>query len=205
MHAIKNRKIIIYFIYIRRTDYFMNVKIIAISGKAGSGKTTIAKFLSIFLKATIVAWDDFNNISTKQKNSIDRQFDDDKLEQVLWALKNLTATKHPLLNTKLIPTRYIVLDTPLGRLHKQTDKYIDYCFYIDLPDDILLSRRNQAEAEPKKINCTSALKPFFSDSSLKSSSDFIINGTLSISAQVLAIKHYLSYHWYNANDYENAI
>lgn len=203
MHAIKHYNLIIHIILIRRINHSMNehenknkkVKIIAISGKDAADKTKVAKFLSNFLNATMVSWDDFNSNSIKQMISIDSNFCDNRLDNVLWALKNFSEITHPLLNIDLIPTRYIVFDTPLGRLDKQTNKYIDHCFYIDSPvADVLLP-------------CDSRDIPnqhFFNDS-LKISSDFIINGALSISAQVLAIKHYLSYQWYSANDFEHAI
>lgn len=199
----------------------MNVKIIAVCGKSGAGKTTIAKFLANILKATAICWDDFNGISSRPSDPIDwynrgqdyKEFDYEKLACVLWTLKTGAAIIHPTLNTYLTPTRYIILDTPFGRLHHQTGQYIDYCFYIDTPMDILLNRRATSEQQDRYTSCknlkefnfyTSISKPFFSEGTLKSSADFIINGTLSINAQVLAIKHYLSYQWYNSQEYDYA-
>lgn len=171
------------------------VKIIAISGKDAAGRTVVAKFLSDFLKAQMISWYDFNLANIEEKTSINQISPDNRLEHVLWGLKNISEMKYSRQNKIMVPTRYIVFDTPVGRLDKQTNKYIDYCFYIDVPiSDVLLAYDSQ-----------DILNSIWHDDSLKDSADFIINGMLPISAQVLAIKHYLSYQWYNSNDLEHAV
>lgn len=42
----------------------MKSKIIGISGNMGSGKTTLAKALALDLQATMVGWDEFDDISS---------------------------------------------------------------------------------------------------------------------------------------------
>lgn len=127
----------------------MTPHIIGISGKTGAGKSTLAKALSQNLKAMLISWDDFDEISLEPEDYIDwhhkgcnySEFQRENLKMVLANLKSKKEIIHPVLNTSLQPTKYIIFDAPLGRLHKQTGEYIDTCIHIEVPLDILLCRR----------------------------------------------------------------
>lgn len=127
----------------------MTPYIIGISGKTGAGKSTLAKALSQDLKATLISWDDFDDISLEPEDYIEwyhkgcnySEFQRKSLAVVLASLKAKHEVIHPVLNTLLSPSEYIIFDAPLGKLHKQTGEYIDTCVHIEVPLDISLCRR----------------------------------------------------------------
>ncbi len=49
----------------------MTPHIIGISGITGAGKSTLAKALSLDLKATLISWDDFDDISLEPEDYIE--------------------------------------------------------------------------------------------------------------------------------------
>ena len=110
--------------------------VIGISGKTGAGKSTLAQMLTANLKATLISWDDFDEISIEPENYIDwyhqgadyAAFKRDSLENVLKMLKVGESIIHPVLNTQLTSTQYVVL---MHRLENYTSKQaailIDVC------------------------------------------------------------------------------
>lgn len=179
----------------------MAPKIIGISGVTGSGKTTLAKKLGQTLPATTLFWDDFDEISISPEDYVEwykhsRNYDEwdySSLANILESLKSNQAIMHPTLKYILYPSKYIIFDAPLGRLHPQTGQYIDICFHISVPLDVSLSRRlirDYKEENTTKSELIAELeyylhhsRPLFFDDELKSSADYILNGTLTIQRQ----------------------
>lgn len=56
-------------------------------------------------------------------------------------LKSGHSIVHSITQDVLKPTRFIIFDAPLGRLHQQTGQYIDFCIHIEVPLDSSLCRR----------------------------------------------------------------
>lgn len=186
------------------------IKIIGISGNMGSGKTTLAKSLAKYLQATIISWDDFDDISKGPENYIDwynrgqnyKEWDYKDLSYTIESLLQGKTTIHPVLKHELTPTKYIIFDAPLGRLHEQTGRYIDICIHIEVPLDVSICRwllRDFSTADKTKEDLLNEIefylkhsRPLFIDDELKQSSDLIINGMLPIQKEIEEIEIYLN-------------
>lgn len=168
-------------------------KIIGISGVTGAGKTTLARALAKELNATLISWDDFDDISTSPDDYVDwyyrgqnyKEWDYAALAMVLQSLKLNQPVLHPVSQRLLTSTQYIIFDAPLGRLHYQTGQYIDFCIHIEVPLDVSLCRRLLRDY--KKNNRTKSefldeiefylkkTRPLFFDDKLKEKSDFVLD------------------------------
>lgn len=184
----------------------MSPIIIGISGVTGAGKTTLVKCLSKEFNATALYWDDFDDISISPSNYIEwyhrgQQYNEwnyTTLAEVLKALKVSKSTLHPTLKKELQPTEYIFFDSPLGRLHNQTGKYIDIWFHIEVPLDVSLCRRLIRDFKGNKKTKKKLItelefylmksRPLFFDDKLKTSADVIIDGLNTIKNQIDEIK-----------------
>ena len=188
----------------------MNSTIIGISGNMGAGKTTLAKALAIDLQATVFGWDEFDEISHGPDDYVDWykrgenyiEWNYQHLADVLKSLKSKQSILHPALNCILHPTKYIIFDAPLGRLHPQTGQYIDICIHIEVPLDVSLCRhliRNFKGNDKTKEELVAELeyylehsRPLFFDDQLKNNADLILDGMLSTEKQIEVIKKYLT-------------
>lgn len=186
--------------------------IIAITGKTGAGKSTLATALAKDLNATLIAWDDFDEISKIPSDLINwyesgqdyGTWDYKTLANVLLALRSQKSEIHPIFHTELKATKFIIFDAPLGKLHKQTGQYIDICVHIEVPLDISLVRRTLRDFKvPEKTKeelledlefYINHSRPLFFDDDLKKIADLIIDGMLPIEKQVQDIKRYLNKH-----------
>lgn len=174
-------------------------KIIGISGIGGSGKSTLTHALGKKLDATILFWDDFDEISKDPEDYIKwyntskdySEWKYDALAEVLKQLKMKQKIICPATNKELIPTDYIIFDAPLGRKHRATGQYIDYAIFLNTPLDVALARRilrdfreksnfNIAEIFEELDSYLSSRPLYVMDYDEKDEYDFIIDGTLPI-------------------------
>ncbi len=126
-------------------------KVIGISGISGSGKSTLAKALALRLNATLIAWDEYDDISISPTDYVSwheagcpEGYAAWKYPQLAKVLQNLKSGKPiaSILNgIRLDPTPWIIFDAPLGRQHVETGQFIDFHVHIDIPLDIALGRR----------------------------------------------------------------
>lgn len=183
--------------------------IIGISGISGAGKSTLASALEKELNATLIAWDDFDNISTGPDDYVDwynrgedyTEWDYSYLENVLQNLKLGNNIIHPALRKPLQAKHYIVFDAPLGRFHQQTGKYIDRWIHISVPLDISLARRIIRDFSSDRKTKEDILddlnhyiassRPLFLDDQYKEQADYIIDGMLLINIQVQNIVEFI--------------
>lgn len=181
------------------------VTVIGISGVTGAGKTTLAAALAHALQATMLAWDDFDEIATGPADYVDwyhrgRNYDEwdyRALAEVLQSLKAKRPILHSVFKRVLQPTKYIIFDAPLGRLHPQTGQYIDICIHIEVPLDVSLCRRllrdfrgNEKTKEELLLELEHYLaysRPLFVDDDLKANADFVIDGMLDTKEQTAKI------------------
>jgi uridine kinase len=183
--------------------------IIGISGKTGAGKSIIASMLAEQLKATLIVWDDYDDISTELDDFISwyhsgqdyAVFKRKALSKSLEELKNNKATLHPVFNQILPVTQFIIFDSPLGRLHHETGKFIDTMIHIEVPLDILLCRRllrdfnDQTNAKDLLEEIQFYLeqsRPLYFDKELKDKADLVVDGTLSLEQELMYIVRFLN-------------
>lgn len=184
--------------------------IIGISGKTGAGKSTVAKVLASNLTATLISWDDFDELSLEPENYITwyqqgsdyKKFKRDALEDVLATLKKGEQITHPALNVKLMPTKYVVFDAPLGKLHEQTGKYIDICIHIEVPLDVSLCRRLLRDFSDNLTTKSDLLeevsfylnhsRPLFFDQDLRVNANLVLDGMLAPEIQLQQVKNFLN-------------
>lgn len=170
--------------------------IIGVSGKTGAGKSTLSAMLANYLKATLISWDDYDEISTEPDDFITwyqngkdyKVFKRKALSNNLKNLKNNKKTLHAVFN-KIIPiTQFIIFDAPLGRLHHETGRFIDTMVHVELPLDVLLCRRLFRDFNNKrsKKDLLTEIKfyiehsrPLYFDKELKDTADLVVNGMLS--------------------------
>ena len=130
------------------------VKVIAISGASGCGKTTLVRKLSDEFKCPNLHFDDFVVINTYPVN-MKKWFENGA---------NVSEIKTPeLANTlgRLISnnnSQYIFIEEPFGRERDSISPLIDYVILLDQPMEICLSRviqRNTDNPTPDSLNSIS--------------------------------------------------
>jgi uridine kinase len=181
------------------------VTVIGISGVTGAGKTTLAAALAHDLQATMLAWDEFDEISTGPADYVDwhhrgrnyNEWDYRALAEALQSLKAKHPVSHPVFKRVLQPTKYIIFDAPLGRLHHQTGQYIDICIHIEVPLDVSLCRRllrdfrgDEKTKEELLLELEHYLthsRPLFFDDNLKATADLVVAGMLTTEEQIAKI------------------
>ena len=72
--------------------------------------------------------------------------DDDAFETPVFtdhirSLKGGKAVTSPLDGSRIEPAKYVVVDAPLGRVHRDSGKHIDFMVFVDTPLDIAMARR----------------------------------------------------------------
>ncbi|WP_419420147.1 uridine kinase [Legionella sp. D16C41] len=180
--------------------------IIGISGNMGAGKSTLALALAKNLHASLLSWDDFDDLSVSPPDYIAwykrgqdySEWNYQCLAETLARLKLGKLVAHPALNTLIKPTAFIIFDAPLGRFHKQTGTYIDTWIHINTPLDVSLCRwllRDYSSIHKSKSELLDELKfyldesrPLFDDSAFRAEADLIINGLLATEQQVDIVK-----------------
>lgn len=117
----------------------MRAPIVAISGHPGGGKTTLAKALAERLGVPALYYDDFETMTSRPPAEVRRwieqgsNYDDIDLDDLSREMMRLArAVEQPKL---------VLVDTLLGRAHRQTGDLIDMLIWIDTPPDIALARK----------------------------------------------------------------
>lgn len=113
----------------------MKGRVIAISGRPGSGKSSLAAVLAGQIGAQLIAYDDYEMMTRKG----------------LAAMQDWLARDAPYaeIETPGLPEAVqraaaqgtVVFDTPLGRAHPATARLIDHSIWIDCPAEIALTRK----------------------------------------------------------------
>lgn len=186
-------------------------KIIGISGISGAGTTTITKALGERLEATMLFWDDFDEISQGPDDYVEwftrsgdyANWHYPALEHVLRELKEGRSLEHPVTRERLIATELVILDSSMGRKHEATGRFVDFQIHLDTSMDVALARRLVRdycdERAPKKNDIIAELewylqvgRPLFVATDIKETADLVVDGDSLVEDVVTIIASRLS-------------
>jgi uridine kinase len=123
--------------------------VIVISGSVGSGKSTVSKALAKILgDAPILTFDHYGqfvewpqDMGQWIKNGANpTHIRVPRLKEDLLALLAGQAVTDPRDGSTISPGRYIILEEPSGRERQEIRDYIDRVVYIDVPQDVCVTR-----------------------------------------------------------------
>ncbi len=126
-------------------------RVIGIAGPAGAGKTSLVHALAERLEdAVAIHYDHYERATREPMDRLAQwiqagaDVNDIRLPELardLDALKRGEPVINPLTRMELTPRRHIIFETPLGREHRETGRYIDLMLWIDVPLDVALARK----------------------------------------------------------------
>jgi uridine kinase len=128
---------------------FSKPYVIVISGSVGSGKSTIAASLSRMLEdAPVLIFDHYEQYVEWPQDMIQwindgadpHQIRIPKLKEDLLSLLNGKMIADPLSGKVITPAKTIILEEPSGRERQEIREYIDMVVYIDVPQDVCVTR-----------------------------------------------------------------
>ncbi|WLD92314.1 hypothetical protein [Alkalihalobacillus sp. AL-G] len=143
--------------------------IIAISGTSGSGKSTLVNELSKQLNAAALYFDAYQATThyphdMKSRLSLGDEIDPCEItspnfDQDITQLRNGKKITDPW-GRELIPSEYIIVEEPFGRLRKGISDVLDFVVFVDTPPDICLARRilRDLQVEYKTVDSSERLK-----------------------------------------------
>lgn len=112
------------------------MKVVAISGASGCGKTSVVKYLAEHLNCPYILFDDYTDPDTYPHNMKNWLEDGADVSQI--KTPRLTEALH-----KLIPkatSDYVFIEEPFGRCRPAIAELIDLVVLLDLPLELCLSR-----------------------------------------------------------------
>lgn len=128
---------------------FSKPYVIVVSGSVGSGKSTISAALSKMLgNVPVLTFDNYGqyiewpqDINQWMKDGADpSHIRVPKLKEDLLSLINEGTISSTLDGKVVTPSKYIILEEPSGREREEIRKYIDLVVYIDVPQDVCVTR-----------------------------------------------------------------
>ena len=73
---------------------------------------------------------------------------------VLKELRRGKKIVHPVSKQTIQPTQYIIVDAPMGKVHKQTAQYVDLFIHVETPLDIAMASTSDAEPIKPELGIT---------------------------------------------------
>lgn len=125
--------------------------VVAVAGPPGAGKTSLIKALaSTLTDATTIFFDSYETATEKPMSDIvewnknGASYDDFVLPELSSGLERLKSGQpvtDPASGLEIKPGKYILFETPLGKAHADTARFIDLLVWIDVPLDVALARK----------------------------------------------------------------
>jgi len=122
--------------------------VIAISSVSGGGKTAVVKKTAELLNGSVLLFDEYKTVSQYPQDM--RKWLDDGADVNEWktpqfardvaALRNGQSVTSPKDGRTVQPSRYIVIEEPMGRGRAEMAPHIDFVAMIDTPLEIALCR-----------------------------------------------------------------
>jgi len=128
-------------------------RVIGISAVWGGGKTALTRRLAELLQDSVALYFDDYDESSVIPESFQSWFEDgadyEAFETPVFTdhIRSLKAGKAVVYpgGLKIEPAKYIVVDAPMGRVHSDSGRYIDFMVFIETPLDIAMARRLSRE------------------------------------------------------------
>ena len=182
------------------------IRVVGISAVSGGGKTSATKRLVEALgDAVALHFDDYDDTNV-HPDDLQRWFADGADYDVfqtpvfsrhLQALKSGQSISHPVEGKSIAPSRFVVADAPLGRVHADSGRFIDLMVFVDTPLDVAMARRilrdieladsSMADDTLERLKAEASghvgwfrpIHEYFQER-MRASSDLIVDGTLSV-------------------------
>ena len=154
------------------------MKVIAISGVSGCGKTSVIKHLSERLSCQSLLFDDYtdeNTYPSDMKHWLKSGADVSVIKTPLFvdALKRLKATynrpsvcnENPNIercNSEIYSSDFILIEEPFGRCRSSIAPLVDYVILLDVPMEVCLSRVIMRNINHPKADSLDAIPKYLS-------------------------------------------
>ena len=148
-------------------------RVIAVSGPPGSGKTSLLLGLASQLgDACVMFFDHYEQVTQQpleevlewaQRGADVNEFIIQGLAEDVRRLKSGEPVIDPTTAQHVRPAQHILFETPFGRAHRDTGRFIDLLVWIDVPLDLALARnllelRRRAQSAKPALPAAEALR-----------------------------------------------
>ncbi len=130
-----------------------SVKVVAISGASGAGKTTLVKQLANAFNCPFLLFDDYIDKESYPQN-MKKWFNDGANVSLIETPRFVSALQQ-VISVNMTP--YVFIEEPFGKNRETMSSLIDYVVLLDLPLPLCLSRIIARHTAPLNLNSTDSI------------------------------------------------